>query len=272
MEDDGTVNMMKQPSSSVLAPPVTPTSTSSGSSSSSSSSDRDYGARVDLDYNQDVASGGVNYGSLKDLLPVKKLTWTKLDFKGASVEDERRMKKKVVAAGDAASAGGGDVIGDTIGSNDRRGRGLKELLPVKPTWTKLDFRGASVEDERRTRRKDSPQSSTKSFNEGQYSNLTTLLPERTITFRQGQQVYSSGSATMVNSNVMRTPRLGSQQQTGGNDVSQQQQQEEHGDEVDDGVSDNENTDKAYDSMQEKTTYTNLKDLLPERKMSWRTTK
>jgi hypothetical protein len=259
MEDDGTVNMMKQPSSSVLAP-VTPTSISSGSS------DRDYGARVDLDYHQDVASGA-NYGSLKDLLPVKRLTWTKLDFKGASVEDERRMKKKVVAVRDAASAGG-DVIGDVIESNDRRGRGLKELLPVRPTWTKLDFRGASVEDERRTKRKDSPQSSTKSFNEGQYSNLKTLLPERTITFRQGQ-VFSSGSATMVNSNVMRLPRLGSQQQAGDNDVSQQQQ---HGDEVDDGVSDSENTDKAYDSMQEKTTYTNLKDLLPERKMSWRTTK
>ena len=238
MEDDGTVNMMKEPASTVLAP-VTKATINDGDAD-------DANALVDLDSQVALASG-VNYGSLKNLLPEKRLTWTKLDFKGASVVDDRRMK------------GRGDVGGSSAGIevNDKRGSssvGLKALLPVRPTWTKLDFRGASVEDERRTKKRTPSQSSITKFNEGQnYSNLTSLLPARTITFRKGQ-VFSSGSATKVNSNIMRsTQSLGRQDRMMG-------------------VTKETSANDDDDVMIDEKSYTNLKDLLPERKISWRTIK
>lgn len=96
--------------------------------------------------------------NLKDLLP-KKPTWTKLDFKGVGVEDDRRTKKAKV-------------------SDSATDSGLKHLLlqNKKPTWTKLDFKGGVVEDESRTTKS----SSSEDFNKGQYTNLKTLLPERKI--------------------------------------------------------------------------------------------
>ena len=212
---------------------------------------------MDLDSQVALASG-INYGSLKNLLPEKRLTWTKLDFKGASVVDDRRMKGR----GD----GGGSSTGIEV--NDKRGSssvGLKALLPVRPTWTKLDFHGASVEDERRTKKRTTPtQSSITKFNEGQnYSNLKTLLPARTITFRK-DQVFSSGSATMVNSNIMRsTQSLGRQDRMMG--VTKETNAD------DDDVMVDETADNNFDSKRGKS-YTNLKDLLPERKISWRTIK
>ena len=253
MEDDGTVNMMKEPAT-VLAPV---------SATRGDDDDDDDDALVDSNFQW---ASGANYGSLKNLLPSKRLTWTMLDFKGASVADDRRMKKTVAVD---APAAGGNVGGAGIEISNRKGTGLKGLMPVRPTWTRLDFHGASVEDERRTKR-NSHQSSTK-FNEGQYSNLKNLLPARTITFRKGQ-IFSSGSATIVNSSVMRTPRLESQ---GGveneNDAADllSQQQQQHRDEVD-GVMD-ESADNSNDSTQGKS-FTNLKDLLPERKISWRRNK
>eukprot|EP00804_Cyclotella_cryptica_P002969 CCRYP_005988-RB/>CCRYP_005988-RB protein AED:0.42 eAED:0.45 QI:0/0/0/1/0/0/2/0/514 len=100
--------------------------------------------------------------SLKDLLPTKKPTWTKLDFKGGVVEDERRTKKISVNVGDADS-------------------NLKTLLlqAKKPTWTRLDFKGGVVEDDRRTRKASAHGADTES-SEGKYTNLKTLLPERKI--------------------------------------------------------------------------------------------
>lgn len=240
MEDDGTVNMMKEPS------PVVALDTTIAIRGLGGNGD----ALVDL--NIPVANVA-NYGSLKNLLPSKRVTWTKLDFKGASIEDDRRMKKNAVvdAASRDTSAG--------IEISDKKGSGLKGLLPVRPTWTKLDFRGASVEDERRTKRT-SPRTSPK-FNEGQYySNLKSLLPARTITFRK-DQVFSSGSATIVNSNMIRTQSTGSQ----GESATVNESQHHHGDEGDGVIGENV-TDNDYQS------FTNLKDLLPERKLSWRTTK
>jgi hypothetical protein len=95
--------------------------------------------------------------NLKDLLP-KKPTWTKLDFKGGSVPDERRTKNIPVAASTPDSS-------------------LKTLLlqAKKPTWTKLDFKGVGVEDASRTKRV-----AKEDFNKGQYTNLKTLLPEKKI--------------------------------------------------------------------------------------------
>lgn len=100
--------------------------------------------------------------SLKDLLPTKKPTWTKLDFKGGVIEDERRTKK----------------ISVDIGNTDSN---LKTLLlqSKKPTWTKLDFKGGVVEDDRRMR-KASVYGANAELSEGKYSNLKTLLPERKI--------------------------------------------------------------------------------------------
>ena len=250
MEDDGTVNMMKEPASTVLAP-VAKATISDGDD------DDDDDALVDLDSQVALASG-VNYGSLKNLLPEKRLTWTKLDFKGASVVDDRRMKGR----GDGGGSSTGIEVNDKQGSSSV---GLKALLPVRPTWTKLDFHGASVEDERRTKKRTPTQSSITKINEGQnYSNLTSLLPARKITFRKGQ-VFSSGSATMVNSNIMR-----STQSLGRQDRMMGVTKETNADDDDDGVI-GENEDNNFDSMQGKS-YTNLKDLLPERKISWRTIK
>jgi hypothetical protein len=100
--------------------------------------------------------------SLKDLLPTKKPTWTKLYFKGGVIEDERRTKK--------SSAG--------IDNTDSN---LKTLLlqSKKPTWTKLDFKGGVVEDDRRMR-KASVYGANAELSEGKYTNLKTLLPERKI--------------------------------------------------------------------------------------------
>ena len=120
--------------------------------------------------------------NLKELLPSKPI-WTKLDFKGGSVEDERRTKRAPVDDGNKMSS-------------------LKTLLlqSKKPTWTKLDFKGVGVEDESRTKQ---TTSEDKSSPNGEYTNLKTLLPERKIQWgTRGKPASISGSSveTDLNSN------------------------------------------------------------------------
>jgi hypothetical protein len=234
MEDDGTVNMMKEPSP---APLLSPAALASSTSE----------AVVDLD---DGWGGGKNsYGSLKDLAPTRRETWTRLDFKGASIVDDRRTKK------------GGESAGGSV--NDLGGGNLRGLLPKRATWTKLDFKGGSVEDVRRTRRK--LPGGVGGIGEEKYSNLKMLLPERTITWKKNQ-VLSSGSAAVVSSNArgLREERLP--------DIKYElaESASSDSDEIYDGGVDEEDKEEEGGREEEVKAYTNLKDLLPERKVTWRT--
>lgn len=113
--------------------------------------------------------------NLKELLPTKTTVWTKLDFKGGPVEDERRTKSAPVAQSPSDSS-------------------LKTLLlqSKKPTFTKLDFKGVGVEDVSRTKK-----SAKENFNQGQYSSLKTLLPERKIQWGSRGKVVSISDSNVV---------------------------------------------------------------------------
>lgn len=252
MEDDGTVHMMKEPST----PPR----------------DED-AAMVDLDESTSSSSASTaNYGSLKDLLPTKRATWTKLDFKGAPVEDVRRTKKPAAVdhegIDDNAQSGAGEGV--------RAGAGLKDLLPKRATWTKLDFKGGSVVDERRTKQMStSGGGSSSTFNEGQYTNLKTLLPPRTITWKK-DQVLSSGSATTVSSNVrgLREERqlaMKNEVVASARNRAALEDDSDNNGEGGDVSNEFEATIASGDALDEdgSSSYTNLKDLLPERKVTWR---
>lgn len=124
--------------------------------------------------------------NLKDLLPTKRQVWTKLDFKGGSVEDERRTKSAPVAESNTDS-------------------NLKTLLmqSKKPTFTKLDFKGVGVEDESRAKKGEK-----EDFNKGQYSSLKTLLPERKIQWgTRGKVVSISDSNVNVDSGESKSVSL-----------------------------------------------------------------
>lgn len=208
-----------------------------------SESNKESAAALDLGNN--VESGAANYGQLRNLLTTKRATWTKLDFKGGSVVDERRIKKEIVQdpvpTTDSAAAGGS----------------LKELLPKRATWTKLDFKGGSVEDTRRTKnRSTSSSSSSGSFNEGQYSNLKTLLPQRTITWKQ-KRVLRSGSAAPVSN-------------TGAHGLREERQQAMKNEVIASAATDASSEDN--DIEEEIKPYSNLKDLLPVRKFRLRENK
>lgn len=175
MEDDGTINMMKELS------PATIVGTNDGV----------WGV-----------DGKKGYGSLKNLAPMKREIWMKLDFKGGSVVDERRTPK---------NGGGGSVSAVIVSGDGAGGSNLRGLLPKRSTWTSLDFKGGQVEDERRTLGKSSlggVNSGIACLNEKPYSNLKMLLPERTITWKK-VQVLSSGSAPMMSTNArgLREERL-----------------------------------------------------------------
>jgi len=266
MEDDGTVNYSKEPtsgssSSSSTAPPPPQSSSPSSpirgtregfNSDSSKPTDESPVATSSSD------SGG-NYGSLKELTTsIQRPTWTKLDFKGGSVEDTSRTK------GMNKKEGGVDDVtneGESIGGGGGGGN-LQDLLPKRATWTKLDFKGVPVEDERRTEnaaRSNTDNSS--SFNKGEYTSLKTLLPERTINWRKKKQVLSSGAATSgeVKRELMRREE---RQKAMKDEVLASVEQSRV---VAESSSDEDKTGSA-DKEEEVKPYQNLKDLLPERKM------
>jgi len=237
MEDDGTVNIAKEPSAA-------PTN-----------QDED-APMVDLDQssqqNAAPAKERVKYGSLRDLAPTTRATWTKLDFKGGSVIDERRTKKNPQVSMDSHS-------GNTFDRNESSGNLKQLLLPKREIWTKLDFHGASVRDERRTVPKKNWNDQSSAFNEGGYSSLRTLLPERTITWKKNQ-VLSSGSATAVSDNVR-----------GLREERQKAMREEVVASANEDAADDDDLPAATDDglSGETKPYSNLKDLLPEKKFYWR---
>lgn len=178
-------------------------------------------------------------------------------FHGRSVEDERRTSKLKP-----------DRIPDNADEPVGEGGNLTELLPKRAIWTKLDFRGASVVDERRT--KNAGGSDGSGFNKGGYSNLRSLVPNRTINWKKKGQVLSSGSA----------PGLG--QQSRG--LREERQDAIRGEVMASAASnaavaatgDSENADSdatvdEYDARSpiEEKGYSNLKTLLPERTITWK---
>ena len=257
MEDDGTVNYSK-------AEPTSGSSSSTASSpqlSSSQSSSPIRGTREGFNSDSskptnEVATpsskesgGNNNYGSLKELTTsIQRPTWTKLDFKGGSVEDTSRTRGM-------NKDGGGGALTDDPGGSIGGGGNLQDLLPKRATWTKLDFKGVPVEDERRTKRNTTQQGNTDSFNKGEYSSLKTLLPERTIKWRKKEQLLSSGAAT--SGEVKRELRRREERQKAMKDEVLASVEASSSDEDITGSTDKEEEVKPYQ---------NLKDLLPERKM------
>jgi len=265
MEDDGTVHHKKEPSIE--------------------KSEGEELAMVDLDSASSL--GASNYGSLRDLMPTKRAVWTKLDFKGASVADDRRFKSTTQSGGDV----GGDVGGEF--KSEGGGGSLKELLPKRATWTKLDFKGASVPDERRTATAARTAESggedgggdEDGFNEGEYSNLTTLLPERTITWKRDQVLSSGSSPTVGEERERRVTNLttllpartitwkknrvlsSGSSPTAGENVRGMREERRRAmkEEVIASASASDDDDEGTKA------YTNLKDLLPGKKVTWRKT-
>ena len=277
MEDDGTVNYSKEPSSSSGTTTAKNNQPSYPQSSSKIrgtkdgfDSDSELAPMVDLGEDTQEATTAArtnnNYGSLKELTTsIQRPTWTKLDFKGGSVVDERRMQmmnKKT--DDDTISTDGGS---GSIGGGG--GKSLQELLPKRATWTKLDFKGVPVEDERRTKKQSGSSSSGSSstFNQGGYSSLKTLLPTRTITWHKNQ-VLSSGSAPTL-SQVSRGLRE-ERQQAMKDEVLASISAESTDDDEDEGEEDS--IGEEEEEEEEVKAYQNLKDLLPQRKVTWRTTK
>ena len=144
MEDDGTVNYSKEPTSGSSSSSSSSTAPPSPQSSSPSSPIRGTREGFNSDSSKPTnevsttsskESGG-NYGSLKELTTsIKRPTWTKLDFKGGSVEDTSRTKgmNKAASVDDVNTKEGGSIGGGN----------LQDLLPKRATWTKLDFKGGS---------------------------------------------------------------------------------------------------------------------------------
>ncbi|KAL7438803.1 hypothetical protein ACHAXM_006387 [Skeletonema potamos] len=118
--------------------------------------------------------GVVPSSGLKGLaLSSKRPIFTKLDFKGGSVEDNRRMKTKAPSTTTEASTPQGN---------------LKDLLPKRPTFTKLDFKGGSVEDERRMKKQSSSSSTAALLPSSSSGSLKTLLPERKFMWRNEEMM------------------------------------------------------------------------------------
>jgi len=227
MEDDTTVNYTKSrepdPSEDVDEMPV---------------GDADAADEASIDLGQSISgTGASNYGSLKDLLPTKRPTWTKLDFKGGSVEDERRTKPRKSS----------DSVASTSG-------GLQALLPKKPSWTKLDFHGVGVEDTSRT------QSGERKSSEGaasEFSSLRDHLPERTITWKRGQTL-SAGIAESARDSVRETRRAAMK------DAVMASAAASSAGEVEDGV-------EAEADENDYLSGSSLRDLLPKNKFAFRET-
>lgn len=236
MQDDGTVNVTKEPTT------TNPATT-----------------RSEIEWGSPTTTENTNYGSLKDLAPTIRETWTRLDFKGGSIIDERRTTAMISKLSEGALS---SIKGEG-GSN------LKALLPKRSKWVMLDFKGGQVEDFRRTRGADGSSSGIVSLNDNKpYSNLKLLLPPRTITWRKNSQLLSSGSAPIMSSTVrgLREERVVDIQDEITSDTSLSD------DEVNVVYDDNDGNDDDDDEedMDVTNKFANLKDLLPEKRSASRT--
>jgi len=181
----------------------------------------DLGTRQTSDSYVNQSGSSVN---LKDLAGIsKRPVFTKLDFKGGSVEDDRRMTStsssvpKLIDEGAAAAPASGlkelalsskrpmftklDFKGGSVVDERRTKKApstntaevsttqgnLKDLLPTRPTFTKLDFKGGNVEDERRTKKQPSSSTPALATSTPSSGSLKTLLPERKFMWKKQEQ-------------------------------------------------------------------------------------
>jgi len=220
--------------------------TSSSSSSSAPSQVDDVG----------IAAPAPSSGLKELALSSKRPIFTKLDFKGGSVEDERRTKK--APSTDTTEASSSTT---TTKSN------LKDLLPKRPTFTKLDFKGGNVEDERRTKK---PPSSTTDFTKTSSSgSLQTLLPERKFMWRKQEHRSTTNDfiGSVSGDFLARTT-------TSSNSVREAKQKAMR-DEVNASATAAEVTSDDGDDesgSEGGESYSNLTDLLPQKKFVFRDTK
>eukprot|EP00985_Skeletonema_marinoi_P008253 scaffold3700_cov84-Skeletonema_marinoi.AAC.12 len=182
----------------------------------------DLGTRQTSDSYVNQSGSSVN---LKDLAGIsKRPVFTKLDFKGGSVVDDRRMtstSSSVPTQTDEGAAAapasglkelalsskrpmftkldfkGGSVVDErrtkkapsttnTAEVSTTQGN-LKDLLPTRPTFTKLDFKGGNVEDERRTKKQPSSSTPALATSTPSSGSLKTLLPERKFMWKKQEQ-------------------------------------------------------------------------------------
>jgi len=180
----------------------------------------DLGTRQTSDSYVNQSGSSVN---LKDLAGIsKRPVFTKLDFKGGSVVDDRRMTSTSSSVptqtdeGAAPASGlkelalsskrpmftkldfkGGSVVDErrtkkapsttnTAEVSTTQGN-LKDLLPTRPTFTKLDFKGGNVEDERRTKKQPSSSTPALATSTPSSGSLKTLLPERKFMWKKQEQ-------------------------------------------------------------------------------------
>jgi len=181
----------------------------------------DLGTRQTSDSYVNQSGSSVN---LKDLAGIsKRPVFTKLDFKGGSVVDDRRMTSTSSSvptqtdegAATAPASGlkelalsskrpmftkldfkGGSVVDErrtkkapstnTAEVSTTQGN-LKDLLPTRPTFTKLDFKGGNVEDERRTKKQPSSSTPALATSTPSSGSLKTLLPERKFMWKKQEQ-------------------------------------------------------------------------------------
>eukprot|EP00984_Skeletonema_dohrnii_P017995 scaffold8312_cov92-Skeletonema_dohrnii-CCMP3373.AAC.1 len=181
----------------------------------------DLGTRQTSDSYVNQSGSSVN---LKDLAGIsKRPVFTKLDFKGGSVEDDRRMTSTSssvptqIDEGAAAAPASGlkelalsskrpmftklDFKGGSVVDERRTKKApstntaevstaqgnLKDLLPTRPTFTKLDFKGGNVKDERRTKKQPSSSTPALATSTPSSGSLKTLLPERKFMWKKQEQ-------------------------------------------------------------------------------------
>ena len=212
---------------------------------------------------QMVEGGGqaASSSGLKGLaLSSKRPIFTKLDFKGGSVVDERRAKKKAPSTTNTAEASSSS---STTKSN------LKDLLPTRPTFTKLDFKGGNVEDERRTK-KQPDQDHSKLSSSG---SLQSLLPERKFMWKKQERRSNTNDfiGSVGGDFIARTTTASK------NDSVREAKQKAMRNEViasatvATGALDEDEEDESG-GVQEVESYSNLTDLLPQKKFVFRDTK
>ncbi|KAL7448068.1 hypothetical protein ACHAWC_000326, partial [Mediolabrus comicus] len=216
MEDDGTVSYTK--------------SRPGGGESGSSASMVDLGTEASTTTSGDGGGGEESEAApsppsvnLKDLAGIsKRPVFTKLDFKGGSVPDDRREKKSTVDNDVEEEAAPLSLSGlrklalsskrPTFTKLDFHGTGvvderripkdttstaaaevptnksnLKDLLPKRPTFTKLDFKGGNVADERRMKKSSSSSAEPATGAATTTSSLKTLLPERKFMWKKEER-------------------------------------------------------------------------------------
>jgi len=214
---------------------------------------------------QMVEGGGqaASSSGLKGLaLSSKRPIFTKLDFKGGSVVDERRAKKKAPSTTNTAEA-------SSSSSSSTTKSNLKDLLPTRPTFTKLDFKGGNVEDERRTK-KQPDQDHSKLSSSG---SLQSLLPERKFMWKKQERRSNTNDfiGSVGGDFIARTTTASK------NDSVREAKQKAMRNEViasatvATGALDEDEEDESG-GVQEVESYSNLTDLLPQKKFVFRDTK